>query len=192
MPIYRLFILQRKPKLGGTKPLTGLHVARGLGITRIDGHSRVAEDVTLGSSTMNHLLITANLVLLESSEQGLLHPLICFLLRATKPEMKSAQKMSEVLCLSRIIRQFRLQVSGNTLQQVEKFKYIGVVFTRDERRRQNKEIDTRIGKANTVLWSQNGSFQTPQSCHFFQAGFCSDLHLWSWILGNDRKNINLQ
>ena len=77
-PIYRLFTLQRKPELGVTKPLTGLHVARGLGITRIDGHSRVAEDVTLGSSTMNYLLITANLVLLESSEQGLLHALDLF------------------------------------------------------------------------------------------------------------------
>jgi len=34
-------------------------------------------------------------------------------------------------------------------QKVEKFKYIGVVFTSDGRR--NKEIDTQIGKTNTVL-----------------------------------------
>jgi len=32
---------------------------------------------------------------------------------------------------------------------VETFKYLGVVFTSDESR--NKEIDTRIGKANAVL-----------------------------------------
>ena len=42
-----------------------------------------------------------------------------------------------------------LQVSGNTLEQVEKFKYFEVVFTSDGRR--NKEIDTRIGKTNAVL-----------------------------------------
>jgi len=41
-----------------------------------------------------------------------------------------------------------LQVSGSTLQQVETFKYLGVVFKSDGRR--NKEIDTRIGKANAV------------------------------------------
>jgi len=41
-------------------------------------------------------------------------------------------------------------VSGNTLQQVEKFKYLGVVFTSNGRR--SEEIDTRIGKAiNAVL-----------------------------------------
>jgi len=42
-----------------------------------------------------------------------------------------------------------LQLSGNTLQQVETFTYRGVVFTSEESR--NKEIDTRIGKANSVL-----------------------------------------
>ena len=41
------------------------------------------------------------------------------------------------------------QVSGNTLQQVEKFKYLGVVFTSDWRR--SEEIDTRIDKSAGVL-----------------------------------------
>ena len=40
-----------------------------------------------------------------------------------------------------------------------------------------------------ALWSQNGSFQTPQSCRF-STGLCSDAYLWSSILGNDRKNVN--
>jgi len=38
-------------------------------------------------------------------------------------------------------RQCILQVSGNTLQQVETFKYHGVVFTIDVSR--NKGIDTQ-------------------------------------------------
>jgi len=42
-----------------------------------------------------------------------------------------------------------LQVNGNTLQQVEKFKYVGVVITSD--RRWSKEVDARIAKANAVL-----------------------------------------
>ena len=39
--------------------------------------------------------------------------------------------------------------SASKLQQVETFKYLGVVFTSDGSR--NKGIDTRIGKANAVL-----------------------------------------
>ena len=42
-----------------------------------------------------------------------------------------------------------LQVNGATLEQVEKFKYLGVAFTSD--RRQDEELDTRIGKANAVM-----------------------------------------
>ena len=42
-----------------------------------------------------------------------------------------------------------LQVSGNTLQQMAKFKYGGVIFARDGR--WSEEIDARTGKANAVL-----------------------------------------
>ena len=42
-----------------------------------------------------------------------------------------------------------LQVSGNTLQRLETFRYLGVVFTSGGR--WSEEIDTRTGKANAVL-----------------------------------------
>jgi len=42
-----------------------------------------------------------------------------------------------------------LQVRGSTLQQVEMFNYLGVLFTSVGRR--NKEIDTRKDKAAAVL-----------------------------------------
>jgi len=41
------------------------------------------------------------------------------------------------------------QMSANTLQQVEKFKYLGPVLTSDGRR--SEEVDTQVGKDNTVL-----------------------------------------
>jgi len=61
-----------------------------------------------------------------------------------------------------------LQVSGNTLQQVEMFKYLRMIFTSN--RKQNKEIDTGICKASAVLRAlyryvvTKLEFQTPQSC----------------------------
>jgi len=45
--------------------------------------------------------------------------------------------------------QCSLQLSGASLKQVEKFKYIGVVFTSDGR--QNEKLDTRMGKASAVM-----------------------------------------
>jgi len=57
-----------------------------------------------------------------------------------------------------------LQVSASTLQQVEPFKYFGMVYTSDERR--NKETDTRIGKANGVLHELCHSVVTKQTKAF--------------------------
>ena len=57
--------------------------------------------------------------------------------------MSSAK--TEVLHFSRIPKQFSLQVNGAKLKKVEKFKHLEVVFTSD--RREDKELDTRIGKA---------------------------------------------
>jgi len=73
--------------------------------------------------------------------------------------MKISSKKIEVLCLAKAVfpgqtrpKQCFLQVSTNTLQQVETFKHNlgdGVVFTSDESR--NKRIGAPIGKANAVL-----------------------------------------
>jgi len=69
------------------------------------------------------------------------------------------------------------QVSGNTLQQVEKFKYLGVVFTSGGRR--SEEIETRVGKANAVLRDhKTGAFKHRKAVSF-EIGLCSDPHLWS-------------
>jgi len=88
-----------------------------------------------------------------------------------------------------------LQVSGNTLQHVENFKYLGWFYEWQKAERQ--EIDTRIGKANPVLRElyhsvdKTGAFKHRKAVSFY-IGLCSDpyLWLWSWILDYDRKNIN--
>jgi len=45
--------------------------------------------------------------------------------------------------------QCSLQVSGVSLKQLEKFEYLGLVFTSDGR--QDEELDTRMGKASAVM-----------------------------------------
>ena len=87
--------------------------------------------------------------LLGSFQQGLQHTLNRFSAAGNRAGMKIRTKKTEVLLLSRNPRKCTLQVCGNTLQQVEKFKYVGVAFTSDGWR--SEEIDTRIGKANAVL-----------------------------------------
>jgi len=54
-----------------------------------------------------------------------------------------------------------LQVSRNTLQQVEKLKYLGLVFTSNGR--WNEEIDTWIGKSHAELLTPLLSLEEKQA-----------------------------
>ena len=68
-----------------------------------------------------------------------------------KNENKHGQ--TEVVHFSRNLDQCLLQVNGATLKQIEKIKYLGVPFTNDGR--QDKKLDTRIGKVVHVSFALN-------------------------------------
>jgi len=92
------------------------------------------------------LLFAEDLVLLASSEQVLQYAIL---------DRFAAACDQAGINISAKKTQCTLQVSSNTLQQVEKFTYLVVVFTSDGRR--NKEFDTRIFKLSSnvsfiALW----------------------------------------
>jgi len=83
--------------------------------------------------------------------------------------MKIRATITEVLLY--VSLQTQDSVCGNTLQQVETFKYLGVVFTCDGRQSPRGLIHglvklTQFCVSFIALWAQNGSFQTLQSCQF--------------------------
>jgi len=140
----------------------------------IDSYSRVDESVTVGSCKIDRIIFADDLVLLAvaSFQQGLQHTLDQFFAASDRAGMKISTKNTGVWCLSRNPRQCMLQVNGNTLQQVKKFKYLGVVLmsrvTECGARRLLhglvKQMQFRV--SIIALWSRNGSFQMPQSCQF--------------------------
>ena len=92
-----------------------------------------------------------DLILLAESETGLQRLLDGFAAACDNAGMKISTAKSEVLHLSRnpVKCALQLQVNGVKLKQVEKFKYLGVVFSSDGK--QEDEIDIRIGKASAVM-----------------------------------------
>ena len=104
--------------------------------------------VTTGRSKISRLLFADDLVLLASSESGLQFALNGFAAACNIAGMKISTSKNEVLHLSKNPVQCSLQVGGVLLKQVEKFKYLGVAFTSDER--QDEELDVRSSKASAV------------------------------------------
>ena len=115
----------------------------------IDKCSQADEYATTANYKIIHLLFTDDLVLLSSTESGLQHALNSFADACNTAGTKISTAKTEVLHLSRNPDQCVLQVNGATLKQVEKFKYLGFAFTSDGR--QDKELDTQIGKASAVM-----------------------------------------
>ena len=81
--------------------------------------------------------------------------------------MKISTKNNEVFCLPTNPMQCMLQVSGNALQVLEKFKYLGMVTylpvpEGGARRLMHGLVKlTQFCLSLIALWSQNGSFQIP-------------------------------
>ncbi|VDP00690.1 unnamed protein product [Soboliphyme baturini] len=63
--------------------------------------------------------------------------------------MRMNASKTKCLVLSRYPAHCFLQIKGEAMEQVEKFKYLGTVFTRDGKL--DEEIDRRIGVASGVL-----------------------------------------
>ena len=118
-------------------------------MNRIDKYSQADECATIGNCKISCLLFANGLVLLFFTESGLQRALNSFADACSTTGMKISTAKTEVLHLPTNPDQCVLQVNGATLKKVEKFTYLGVAFTSDER--QVEELDTRIGKTSEVM-----------------------------------------
>ncbi|KAK7896322.1 hypothetical protein WMY93_021647 [Mugilogobius chulae] len=118
---------------------------------RISRRSQGPEGVQFGDHRISSLLFADDVVLMASSNQDLQHALGRFAAECEAAEMKISSSKSEAMVLDRKKVLCPLQVGGESLPQVEEFKYLGVLFTSEGR--MEREIDRRIGAASAVMRS---------------------------------------
>ena len=94
-----------------------------------------------GDCTVQRLVFADDFAPLESTQNSLRKALIRFSDACSIAGMKiSTNTMkTEIMCLSRQLKQCSLQVGGVPLKQSEKFKYLGISFTSDGRQKQRIE-----------------------------------------------------
>ena len=90
--------------------------------------------------------------------------------------MKISTAKTEIMCLSKYPVQCSFRANGVTLKQTEKFKYFEIIFSSDGR--QDNELDTRIGKASTVMRQLYRSVVLIKSCVQKQNFLFSDQFLF--------------
>ncbi|KAJ0050334.1 hypothetical protein NL108_017502 [Boleophthalmus pectinirostris] len=89
--------------------------------------------------------------MMASSGQELRCALGRFAAECEAAGMRISSSKSEAMVLSRKKVSCPLQVGGESLHQVEEFKYLGVLFSSEGRT--EREIDRWIGAASAVMWS---------------------------------------
>ena len=118
---------------------------------RISRRSTTPDCVTMGNARVESLLFADDIARLASSSAGLQRALDRFAAECTMAGMQISTKKTEVMVLSRQKEECAVNVNGTPLDQVEKFKYLGVEFSNDARL--DCEIDRRIGSASAILRS---------------------------------------
>ena len=113
----------------------------------MDKLNRANECVTTERCKINRLFFADNLVLLVSSESSFRHALNSFAAACNIARKKVSTSNTEEQHLSKSFVQFSPQIVGASL--AEKCKYVGVVFTGDER--QDEELNVRSDKVSAVM-----------------------------------------
>ena len=133
--------------------------------------------------TVQRLLFADDLVLLDSTQNGLQQAVDRFSDACSVAGMKISKTITKTMCLSRLPKQCSLQIDGVPLKQSQKLKYLGVSFTGGGRR--NSELDIRIGKASAVMrqlhapifGTETGALHQGKAIHF-RIRLCSYSDLW--------------
>ena len=105
----------------------------------------------MGNARVEFLLSADDIARLASSSSELQRALDRFTAECTMAGMQISTKKTKVMVLSRQKEQCAVSVDGTPLNQVEKFKYLGIEFSNDARL--DCEIDRRIGSASAILRS---------------------------------------
>ena len=150
---------------------------------RIVKKSESCDRVKIGECAVQRLLFADDLVLLDSTQNGLQQALDRFSDECFVAGMKIDTTKTETMCLSRLPKQCSLHIGGVPLKQSERFKYLGVSFTSDGR--QNSELNIRIEKARAVMRQLHRSVALKRELYtkaklsiHFQISPCSYSDLW--------------
>ncbi|KAK7884420.1 hypothetical protein WMY93_027543 [Mugilogobius chulae] len=119
--------------------------------SKISSCSQDPEGVRFGDHRISSLLFADDVVLMAPSSQHLQHALGRFAAECEAAGMKISSSKSKAMVLDRKKVPCPLQVGGESLPQVEEFKYLGVLFTSEGK--MEHEIDRWIGAASAVMQS---------------------------------------
>ena len=93
--------------------------------------------VIFGECNVRRLLLADDFALLSSNKSDLQYTLDRFSDACLDAGIRINTAKTEIMCLSRHPVQCSFQTNGVTLQQTEKFKYLGVTFSSDGRQTTN-------------------------------------------------------
>ena len=114
-------------------PKVVLNFCPRLYVDKINRDSASSNGIAFGECNVQCLLVADDLALLTLIESDCQYALDLFSNACLDSGIKIGMARTEIICLSRHPVQCSFQTNGVKLQQMEKFKYLGVTFLSDGR-----------------------------------------------------------
>ena len=107
---------------------------------------RITKEANLEPEILNELLFVDDQSLAHESEEHLQEHTSILNSTCEEYDMKISVNKTEPMKASRTPGTLNIKINDTNLKQVKEFKYLGSIFTADDR--MNREIENRIQKAN--------------------------------------------
>ena len=106
------------------------------------------DDTTKETNEVKELLFADDQCLIQNDCNNLQKHIDLLHKNCLKHDMKINKEKTEVMCVSREQKSINIHIDDQPLKQVNEFRYLGSIFAEDGRL--NREIESRIKKANTI------------------------------------------
>ena len=111
---------------------------------------KITKDANPNLEDLNEMLFADDQSLAHEKEEHLQEHTDSLNIQCREHNMKISISKTETMKVSRTPGNLSISINGTPLKQVSEFKYLGSIFSEDGRL--NREIETRIQKANSVSY----------------------------------------
>ncbi|XP_076059484.1 uncharacterized protein LOC143036121 [Oratosquilla oratoria] len=111
---------------------------------------KITKEANHNPEDLNEMLFADDQSLVHEKEDQLQEHTDSLNTQCKKLDMKISISKTETMKVSRTPSNLKISIDGTPLKQVSEFKYLGSIFTEDGRL--NREIETRVQKANSVSY----------------------------------------
>src|SRR5258708_30196760 len=156
---------------------------------RIMKRSKLESGVQIGNVNVSEMLFADDVAYISDTLEKLQDQIERFNRECAEAGMTISKSKSEVMLVSRNQRNIEIRIEGQTLKQVNKFRYLECLINNEEKL--DDEISQRIGSADRILKLINSTIITKRELSLkAKVSVYNSVYVPTLIYGNESWTLN--